>query len=345
MSAIVKTKESIGAEYLEVEIPEVGPREVLVKVKACAICGTDVHMYEWNSWAAENVKKAYGPLPRIMGHEVSGIIEAVGKDVEKVKPGDRVAAETHIPCGKCFLCRTGNQFNCQYLKRFKNGIFAEYALIPEFSAEKIPDNIPFEIASMFEPFGVAVHGASYVRLVGEPIAIIGAGPIGLFSLLMAKVMGSSFIIVIEPSKFRRDLAKKIGADKVLDPRNEDIVNTVKELTKGLGVGVVFETSGNINGVKKGFEILRKCGSYLMIGLSSEPIVLDAGADIVWKAAKVYGVYGRDNFTTWEILKNILERKKIDLEQIITHRFKFKDYKEAFELCRACLTGKVILLPK
>jgi threonine 3-dehydrogenase len=344
MRAIVKTKPEIGAEYLEVDVPVVGAGEVLVKVRACAICGTDIHIYQWNNWAAANVPRAYGGLPRIMGHEFCGDVVEVGPNVTKVKVGDRIAAETHIPCGQCFLCRTGKQFNCQNVRRFKNGVFAEYALIPEFSAEKIPHDIPYEVAALFEPFGVAVHGASHVRMVGDTVSVIGVGPIGIFCIVMAKIMGASTIFASDISDYRLSLAKIAGADYILNPNKEDVVSKIKGLTEGLGVGVVFETSGNVRGAKQGFEMLRKSGSYVMIGLPSEPLVLDAGSDIVWKGANVYGIHGRDNFTTWEIAKNLLTKNKIDLKHFVTHRFKFEEFKKAFDLCQIGETGKVILFP-
>lgn len=345
MRAIVKTKPGLGAEYIEMDVPKVGPGEVLIKVKATAICGTDIHVYQWNNWAQNNFHKAYGKLPRIMGHEFCGEVVDVGPNVTKVKVGDRIAAETHIPCGQCFQCRTGDQYNCLNVRRFKDGIYAEYALIPEFSAEKIPETIPWDVASLFEPFGVAVHGASYVRMVGDTVAVIGAGPIGLFSIVMAKVMGAGTIFASDLSDYRLSLAQKAGADVLINPAKEDVVEKVKEMTGGLGAGVVIETSGNVKGAKQGFELLRKCGSYVMIGLPSEPLVLDAGQDIAWKGAKIYGVHGRDNFTTWEIAKNLLGNNKVDLRPLITHRFKFSEYEKAFELAMAGVTGKVILFPE
>lgn len=345
MWAIVKQKPGKGAEYIEMDVPQVGPGEVLVKVKATAICGTDIHVYQWNTWAQNNFHNAYGKLPRVMGHEFSGEVVVVGDGVTKVKPGDKIAAETHIPCGQCFQCRTGDQHNCLHLRRFKDGIYGEYALIPEFSAEKIPESIPYEEACLFEPFGVAVHGASYVRMVGDTVTVIGAGPIGLFTIVMAKAMGASTIFASDLSEYRLSLAKIAGADVLINPAKENPVEKVKDITGGLGAGVVFETSGNVKAAKQGFELLRKCGSYVMIGLSSEPLVLDAGQDIAWKGAKIYGVYGRDNFTTWEIAKNLLGSKKIDLKPFITHRFKYPEYQEAFELAITGAAGKIVLLPE
>ena len=344
-NAIVKTRAETGADYTLFEIPEMEPIDVLVKVKACAICGTDVHIYNWNEWAAQNFIRAYGALPRVLGHEFSGEVIEVGRNVTKVKIGDRIAAETHIPCGQCFLCRTGKQYNCQNIRRFKTGVFAEYAIIPEFSAEKIPDSIPYHVAALFEPFGVSVHAASYVRMVGDSVAVVGSGPIGLFCIVLAKAMGATTIFATDVSDYRLSLAKTAGADYQLNPTQVNVVSEVREKTGGLGAGVVFETSGNVKAMKQGFEMLRKCGAYVMVGLPSEPLVLDAGADIAWKGAVVYGIHGRDTFTTWEIAKNLLATKTVDIEPLITHRFSFKEFEEAFRMCKAQKTGKVILSPK
>jgi threonine 3-dehydrogenase len=345
VNAIVKTKRELGAEYTDFILPELGPNDVCVKVAACAICGTDVHIYEWNTWAERTVEKAYGPLPRIMGHEFSGDVVEVGKNVTKVKVGDRISAETHIPCGHCFLCRTGKQYNCQNVKRFKTGVFADYAIIPEFSAEIIPDNVSYHVASLFEPFGVAVHAVSYVRMIGDTVTVVGAGPIGLFAAHLAKTMGAAKVFITDVSDYRLDLAKKIGADVAINVKNTDPVRFIKEATSELGAGIVIETSGNVKAIKQGFEILRKNGSICMVGLPSEPLVLDAGPDIVWKAAVVYGIHGRDTFTTWEIAKNLISSGRVNLEPFITHKFSFKDFKQGFDLAIDGKTGKVLLLPE
>ncbi|HEY8345243.1 MAG TPA: alcohol dehydrogenase catalytic domain-containing protein [Bacillota bacterium] len=345
MKAVVKTKKERGAEYMDLPIPKYGPKDVLIKVKACAICGTDIHMYQWNKWAQENMERSYGPLPRILGHEVSGEVVEVGAQVTKVKPGDVVAAETHIPCGQCFLCRTGKEYNCLNLTRFKDGVFSEYAVIPEYSAETVPTNISPEMACLFEPFGVAVHATSKVRMVGDSVFIIGAGPVGLFCTLLAREMGASRVIVSDVSEYRLGLAEKAGADYVFNPNQVDIVKEVYKLTDMNGAGIVIETSGNVVATKQGFEALRKCGSVVMVGLPSKPLELNAGSDIVWKGATVYGSYGRDNFTSWEIAKNLLGNKRVDLTPFITHRFGFKDFQEALELAEAGNTGKVLLLPE
>ena len=344
VNAIVKTKAERGAAYTTFELPGMEPNDVLVKVKACAICGTDVHVYNWNEWAAQNFIRSYGGFPRVLGHEFSGEVADIGRNVTKVGIGDRIAAETHIPCGRCFLCRTGKQFNCQNIRRFKTGVFAEYAVIPEFSAEKVPDGIPDHVAALFEPFGVSVHAASRVQLVGDSVAVVGSGPIGLFCVVLAKAMGATAIFATDVSDYRLSLAKTAGADYLMNPSRMDVVSEVREKTGGLGAGIVFETSGNVTAMKQGFEMLRKCGAYVMVGLPSEPLVLDAGADIAWKGATVYGIHGRDTFTTWEIAKNLLSTQTVDLEPFITHQMPFSEFEKAFELCNRQQTGKVILSP-
>ncbi len=345
MKAVMKTRQGEGAEYCEIERPTAADGEVLVRVKFAAICGTDVHIYQWNDWARRTIPALYGDKPRVMGHEFCGEVVEVGAGVTKVKPGDRVAGETHIACGRCFLCRTGSEYNCQNLTVYRDGVFAEYAVIPEYGAEVVPAEVPDEIAALFEPFGVAVQAASAVRLVGDSVAVVGAGPIGLFAIIMAKVMGATTIFATDISAFRLDLARRLGADHVLNPKDVDVVRRVQELTDGLGAGIVIETSGNARAAKQGFEMLRRCGSYLMIGLPSEPLILDAGADIVWKGAKVHGIYGRENFRSWEIAKQLLATKRVDLSPVITARFAFRDYKQAFDLCETGESGKVLLLPE
>ncbi|MCC8189195.1 MAG: alcohol dehydrogenase catalytic domain-containing protein [Planctomycetes bacterium] len=344
MLAIVKTRAEPGAEYREVRVPEVGPDDVLVRVEAGAICGTDIHIYEWNAWAQENMQKAYSALPRIMGHEFSGTVVHVGKNVRKVKPGDRVAAETHIACGECYLCRTGNEYNCQYLKRFKDGVYGQYAVVPAYSAEKLGDNVPSDIGALMEPFGVAVHAASKTAPVGDTVAVIGCGPIGLLMIKVLRAMGAATIFASDVSDYRLAMAQKFGADVAINPTREDPVQVVRDATGGYGAGHVFENSGNVRAAKQAFELLRRCGTMVMTGLPSEPLRLDAGPDIVWKGAKIFGSYGRDNFTTWEIARGLLDTGRVRLDDIITHRFAFSDYQEAFAIARQGQSGKILLHP-
>ena len=344
MKAVVKVRKERGAVLETLPVPEVGPKEVLVKVRAAAICGTDIHMYQWNAWASQNVERSYSGLPRIMGHEFSGDVVKVGSEVTRVKPGDRVVAETHIPCGDCYICNIGEGFNCQHVKRFKNGVYVEYALIPEMSAIRFPDSLSYEEASVMEPFSVAVHGVSNTSVVGDTVGVIGAGPIGLFTIKLAKAMGASEIFVSDISEYRLELAKKCGAKYVFNPTKCDIVKEVKEKTNGLGLGTVFEISGNVKATKQAFECLRKCGTMIMTGLPSEPLVLDAGSDIVWKAAKIYGIHGREVYKSWEITKGLLGSGVIEVKSLITHKLDlFTEFDKGFELAESGNAGKVVFL--
>ena len=344
MMAIVKTKHERGAMYKEVPVPETGPEDVLVKVHAAAICGTDIHIYQWNTWAQENFERAFSKMPRIMGHEFSGEIVKVGERVDNVRPGQRVCCETHIPCGRCYQCRTGNPHNCLHVARFKDGIYGEYCMVPARMLVVLPDEMPYELGSVMEPFSVASHAASQVRMVGDTVFVIGAGPIGLFITSISKAMGASCIYVSDISEYRRELAMKAGATETLDPSSCDIVEELKKRTEGLGCGTVFDTSGNVGAIKQGFEALRKCGHIVMVGLPSKPLMLDAANDIVWKEAIVHGIHGREEFTSWEISKNLLSSGRVNIDQLITHRFRMSEFKEAFELAEAGCTGKVILYP-
>lgn len=344
MMAIVKTRRARGAEYLQVPVPEVGPDEALIKVHAMAICGTDIHTYKWNEWAQNNFEKAYSPLPRIMGHEFSGEVVKIGERVDNVEIGQRICCETHIPCGRCYQCMTGDSYNCLHVKRFKDGIYGEYALVPANMLIALPDDMSYDYGTVMEPLSVATHACSSVRMVGDTVCVIGAGPIGLFVTTVAKAMGAAEIFVCDISEYRRELAKKAGATAVIDSSTVDPVAEIKNLTNGLGAGTVFDTSGNVGAIKQGFQILRKCGHMVMVGLPSKPLVLDASDDIVWKGATVHGIHGREEFTSWLISKGLVASGQVNLDPLLTHRFKMSEFKEAFELAEAGMTGKVILYP-
>ena len=345
MMAIVKTKRGKGCEYLEVPVPqEVGPDEALIKVHSMAICGTDIHAYVWNEWAQNNFEKAYSGFPRIMGHEFAGEVVKIGSLVDNIKVGDRICCETHIPCGKCYLCRTGNAYNCVNIKRFKDGVYGEYALVPASLCMTLADNMDWDQGTVMEPFSVATHATSQVRVVGDTVLVVGAGPIGLFTIQCAKAMGASQIFASDVSEYRRNLAITAGATIALDPTQCDVVEEVKKATDGLGAGTVFETSGNVGAIKQGFEALRKCGHMVMVGLPSKPLVLDAANDIVWKGAVIHGIHGKEEFLSWEISKGLISSGRVDVMPMITHRFKMSEFEEAFELAAAGKTGKVVLYP-
>ena len=342
MIAVVKQKREAGAKLEEVEIPEVGPEDVLVKVKATALCGTDLHIYEWSTWA----QNAGIEPPRIMGHEFSGEIVEVGGTVVDLNPGDYVAGETHIPCGKCYQCKNGQQHICGNLKLFSihtDGCFAEYTKIPAICARKIPASIPPEIGAVLEPLGTALRASLEVKVAGKNVAVIGCGPIGLFAVACSRAMGAANIIATDVVNERLQLSEKVGADVSLNPAR-DITEEILKMTQGVGVDVFIDASGSVEAIKQGFKYLRKGGEVALIGLPSEPIELNLGPDIVFKEAKIIGIHGREMFRTWTKMENMLDKGLLNIDPIISHRKPLSEFKEAFELIKTGKGCKVILDP-
>jgi threonine 3-dehydrogenase len=326
-----------------VEIPELGPEDVLVKVKATALCGTDLHIYEWSTWA----QNAGIEPPRIMGHEFSGEIVEVGGTVVDLNPGDYVAGETHIPCGKCYQCKNGQQHICGNLKLFSihtDGCFAEYTKIPAICARKIPASIPPEIGAVLEPLGTALRASLEVKVAGKNVAVIGCGPIGLFAVACSRAMGAANIIATDVVNERLQLSEKVGADVSLNPAKGDITEEILKMTQGVGVDVFIDASGSVGAIKQGFKYLRKGGEVALIGLPSEPIELNLGPDIVFKEAKIIGIHGREMFRTWTTMENMLDKGLLNIDPIISHVKPLSEFEEAFELIKTGKGCKVILDP-
>lgn len=343
MIAVVKQKRGVGAQLDEVEIPQLGPEDVLVKVKATAVCGTDLHIYEWSTWAQNAGIKP----PLIMGHEFSGEIVEVGKAVTDLKPGDYIAGETHIPCGKCYQCKNGQQHICANLTLYgihTDGCFAQYTKIPAICARKIPSSIPFEIGAVLEPLGTALRTSLEVRVSGRNVAVIGCGPIGLFAVASSKAMGASNIIATDVVDERLQLSEKVGADVSLNPMETDIVEEILNMTKGVGVDAFIDASGNVEAINQGFKYLRKGGEVGLIGLPSTPIEINLGPDVVFKEAKIIGIHGREMFTTWTKMENMLDKGLLQIDPIISHVKPLSKFAEAFELLKTGKGCKVILNP-
>lgn len=343
MKAILKTKKETGAELKELPIPKPGLKEVLVKVKAAAICGTDLHIYEWNAWAQQAVQR----LPVVLGHEFSGEVVEVGKAVERVKVGDYIAGETHIPCGRCYQCLNGFQHICGNLKLFGvdcDGCFAEYAIIPEICAHNIPEVISPEIGAILEPLGTAVRAAYEVKPAGATVAVIGCGPIGLFAIASARSMGAAKIFALDVALPRLDLALKVGADATLNSNDVDILSRIVEETSGVGVDIFIDASGSVDAIRLGFKYLRKGGRVALIGLPSKPLEIDLGSDVVFKEAKIFGIHGREMFGTWTMMENLLQEGHLKVDPVITHKMSLESFSEGFELLSSSQACKVILKP-
>jgi threonine 3-dehydrogenase len=343
MRAIVKVGEGQGAELLRVRVPEPGPAEVLVRVKAAAICGTDLHIAGWTPWA----RGAGIRLPLVMGHEFSGEVAAVGRDVTGLHPGDYVAGETHIPCGQCFQCRNGLQHICGNLKLFgihQDGCFAEYATIPAICAHRIPTAIPPGIAATLEPLGTSVRAALEVHPAGETVAVLGCGPIGLFAVAAAKAVGAARVIAVDVREERLQVAQAVGADLALDARREPVADVILGQTGGVGADAIIEASGSVPAIEGAWRFLRKGGKVALIGLPSEPVRLNLGPDVIFKEARIVGIHGREMFATWSRMERMLEQGLLRIEPVLTHELPLERFAEGFALLEAGQGGKVILVP-
>lgn len=344
MKAIFKQRrEYDGTELRRVPIPKPGPNEVLVKVDKVSICGTDLHIYMWNKWAQNRIHN----VPQIMGHELAGTVVEIGKNVTAVKVGDFVSAETHIPCGHCKQCRSGKMHICQNLKILgvdTNGAFAEYIVVPEVVVWKNDPAIPKEWASIQEPLGNAVFTVLRNDVSGRSLVIFGDGPIGLLSAAVAVASGAGPVTLVGLSKYRLNIAKKLNVDYVLDASEVDVVKECKKITNGDGFDVSIEASGAEIALRQALEVLTPGGRISLIGLFEDDIKLNLNDLVIFKAASVYGITGREMFKTWEKVANFLKTKRLNLDPIITHQFKLEDYQKGFELMEKKECGKILLIP-
>lgn len=342
MMAIMKPQAAPGAEIREVKIPAFGRTDVLVKVKAASICGTDLHIYEWDRWAQGRIHP-----PLIPGHEFCGEVAAFGDEVTSVKEGDFVSAEMHVACGKCLLCRTGEAHICQNVKIIgvdADGAFAEYVVIPESNIWKLDPAIPQEYASILDPLGNAVHTVLAGEIAAKTVAITGCGPIGLFSIAVARAVGATTVFAIEVNEHRRRLAKEMKADVVLNPATDDVKAAVMERTGELGVDVVLEMAGHPDAIRTAFDIVRRGGRISLLGLTSKPISLNFSEDIIFKGITVQGINGRRMYQTWFQMTALLKAGKLDLHPVITDRIPLTDFSKAMERLKTGEASKILVYP-
>ncbi|MDH4223112.1 MAG: L-threonine 3-dehydrogenase [candidate division Zixibacteria bacterium] len=344
MLAVLKKEKSPGAEIDYVEVPRIKPDMVLVKVKACSICGTDLHIYNWDKWAQGRIKP-----PMIFGHECAGEVVEAGSEVKRAKVGDFVSAETHIPDQTCYQCRTGKMHICKNLKILgvdTNGAFAEYLAIPDICVWKNDKSLPAEIATIQEPFGNATYTVMESNVSGKVIAIFGDGPIGCFATGIARAVGAAKIYAVGEFPFRVELLKKMGADVALSIQKENAVEVIMDQTSGEGVDVVLEMTGVQKAIEDGFKILKKGGTFTAFGIPSDKILFDLSNNVIFKGAKIIGINGRLMFDTWYQLSNILNNKLVDPTPVITHKFPLKDFQKGIDalLSPTKECGKVVLYP-
>jgi threonine 3-dehydrogenase len=346
MRAILKTQAGPGLEMHLVDIPEPGPREALIKVKGTSICGTDRHIYNWDTWAAGRIKP-----PLIVGHEVCGHVVKVGKDVTLLKEGDFISAESHIPCTVCPVCRNGQQHICANLKILgvdTTGTFAEYVVIPEVVAWKNDPDLDPAIASIMEPLGNAVYTVLVEPVAGKTVAIFGDGPTGLGAVAVARAAGAGTIYHVGMQPFLLDLGRQLGSDVSLNITvpGTDVVGTILGATEGIGVDVVLEMAGAQRALDEGLQVLRKGGRLSAFGIPSDPVQLDLANGVVFKGARILGINGRLMWDTWFQMAGLLRSGSLDPSPIITHRIPLDDFEKGFAALNAAdrRVGKVVMYP-
>jgi len=330
MRAILKKGPHPGLEISQVNIPSIKHDEVLIKVLAASICGTDLHIYKWNRWAQERIKH----FPTITGHEFSGKIVETGYGVSGFSVGDYVSSDSHIVCGECLQCRIGQQHVCSNLKIMgidRDGCFAEYVAVPSKVVWKNDDSLPPEIASVQDPLGNAVYCTLVEPVTGKSVIIIGDGPIGLFSAGIARVSGAGWIGLIGHHASRMDAAKVMGADATFHGDEEGLISTIMNITGGIGVDVVLEMSGSEKGLEQGLSLLRKGGRLSAFGLFPQPVSIDITNRIIFKGITLYGINGRILFDTWYRMHNLLKSGRLDISHVITHKLPFDEFEKGFAL--------------
>ncbi len=338
MKALVKQFAQAGLWLADVPAPTVGINDVLIRVRKTGICGTDLHIYKWDAWAQQTI-----PVPMVVGHEFVGEIVEIGSNVNDFRVGDIVSAEGHVVCGRCRNCLAGRRHLCADTKGIgvnRTGAFAEYISVPMTNVWHHKPDIDLEVASIFDPFGNAVHTALSFELLGEDVLITGAGPIGIMGVAIAKHAGARFVVVTDVNDYRLDLAKQMGADVALNVKRGCLRDVQKQLGMKEGFDVGLEMSGNASAFHDMIESLAHGGKIAMLGIPSEPIAIDWNK-VVFNMLTLKGIYGREMYETWYKMTVMLE-SGLDIKPVITHRFHFTEFEKGFEAMLSGQSGKVIL---
>jgi threonine 3-dehydrogenase len=341
MRALAKTQQARGAELVDRPIPRPGQGEVLLRVEAASICGTDYHLYEWDDWAAENLVP-----PRILGHELAGIVLATGASVTRVKEGDLVGVESHLFDWTCAQCKRGDMHLCRNLRVIGvhvDGGFAEQVVIPEANA--IASNgLDPAVVALQEPMGNAVHAAFAEPVEGRSVLVTGCGPIGLCAVGIAKAAGASLVIATDTEPYRLEIARAMGADLVLDASDSMTEERIGQATGGDGVDVVLEMSGAAPALGQALRVVTRGGSISLLGIFAEPPAVDLSELVIMKGLRLHGIYGRRIYDTWERTQALLRSGSLDVSPIITHQLDLANWREAFALIESRHAGKVVLTP-
>jgi len=339
MKALVKAERAEGITIVrDAPIPEPGVHDVRIKIRKTAICGTDVHIYNWDAWSQKTI-----PVPMIVGHEYVGVVDAVGAEITAFKPGDRVSGEGHITCGFCRNCRAGRRHLCRHTVGVgvnRAGAFAEYLVIPAVNVYKIPDDISDDVASILDPFGNATHTALSFDLVGEDVLITGAGPIGCMAAAIARHVGARFIVVTDVNDYRLELARRMGATRTVNVAREDLREVMERLGMKEGFDVGLEMSGNGPALRQLLEAMNHGGRVALLGIPAGEVAID-WSHVIFKGLQLKGIYGREMFETWYKMVAMLQGG-LDLSAIITHRFPISQFQAGFDVMRSGRSGKVVL---
>lgn len=338
MKALVKASAAPGLVLQDVPEPELSPTDVLIRIRKTSICGTDVHIWNWDPWAQRTI-----PVPMHVGHEFCGVVEAVGSGVTDITPGELVSGEGHIVCNRCRNCLAGRRHLCPNTLGVgvnRPGAFAEFLAIPCRNVYKVDPRIPEDVVSLFDPLGNAVHTALAWSLVAEDVLITGAGPIGCMAAAVCRFAGARHVVVTDPNPWRLDLARRLGATRTVNPARESLAEVKRELDMHEGFDVGLEMSGHPAGLRDILEHTCNGAKVSLLGIFPEPVAIDWDK-VIFKGLVLKGIYGREMFETWYKMSSMI-RAGLDVAPVITHRYPFTEFQAAFDTMRSGQAGKVVL---
>jgi len=338
LRALVKSRREEGIWLEDQPVPEIGPNDILIEVRKTAICGTDIHIYNWDEWSQRTI-----PVPMTVGHEFVGTVSKIGSHVSGITVGDRVSGEGHVTCGHCRNCRAGKRHLCRNsvgVGVTRPGAFAEFLAIPAVNAFKLPDAISDDVASFLDPLGNAVHTALSFDLVGEDVLITGAGPIGCMAVAVCRHVGARYVAITDVNPFRLELAKEMGATRTIDVRSEKIADVQKELGMTEGFDVGLEMSGNASAFQDLLRNMNHGGRVAILGIPPNDTAIDWD-QVIFKGLTLKGIYGREMFDTWYKMSSMLQ-SGLDVTPVLTHRLGVDDFQDGFDIMRSGQSGKVVL---
>jgi threonine 3-dehydrogenase len=341
MRALAKVQAGPGVELIERQVPEPGPGEVLLIVDAASICGTDLHLFQWDEWAAENLVP-----PRILGHELAGTVVGIGAGVSRVREGDLVGVESHLFCWECAQCQRGEMHLCRDLRVIGvhvDGGFAEHVVIPEANAVE-SNGLDPAVVALQEPMGNAVHAAFAEPIEGRTVLVTGCGPIGLCAVGIARAAGAALVVATDTEPYRLELARTMGADLALDASDPGTEARIMEATGGDGVEVVLEMSGSPRALDQALRVITRGGRISLLGIFNGAVPIELSESVIMQGLRLHGIFGRRIYDTWERTQALLRSGALDVTPIITHRLDLAEWPKAFELLASRHAGKVVLLP-